>query len=366
MSVKPPRLHSKKVSFAERLRSVTGGILRYSAHVAARYAEIEARKLQLEEKPQRTPDEQEALRADEAWVRRHQEFELRWLERQNSSAAAVAPAAAAKRLHPSMIDYYVQPQAKRLRGSKFVAYLAEVCMTPVAEDRMEAWLKQQRQEAERSACQSCSGQLVRSGPNMYCTRCGREVEAEWQNALEDSATYERCAVGRRSHYDRKNHLAGWLQQIQGAESKRVEDEVVDAVWEILRKMSIPREKVTAFHIRPVLKQLGLPKMYAHRVQIAQRINPSYAVPQLTPEQEAAIHADFKKIEAVYPDYKFSGKSNMVNYGYLLRKLLSMRGMHEMAALLPKLESRDKETEYDLFWRQICMRLDWPYEATALE
>lgn len=390
----------KKAQVRAEQRALLCPHMTMRSHVAKCMHEIAKRQKLFEALPVLTPEQQKQKDDDEAYMVKLAEFSV---EEQAAKATADCTVhespwehvgvvvdvsggvetstgkrgrgeedgGADKRIKTGCITDFVQRKMKDDRGKRFIRYLNRVCGVSIPDP--EAYDKFVDDQIDFLTCTNCKNPeplgliFDASAATLSCPKCGAQREAPPGSYVHNTAEiYTHFHIVKKCHYDRKNHLSAWLNQIQGVESKRVDEDLVEEVRMEWKKTRLPQECISPQYVRAWLKRLGKPNFYKHCVQIARRLNRELELPQLTVAQEAWIIATFSQVEKVYDQYKPRTKKNMLNYSYVLRKLLHMLELYDIAKRIPPLKSRAKEMEYEVTWRVICKALDFTYETLPLE
>jgi uncharacterized Zn finger protein (UPF0148 family) len=226
-------------------------------------------------------------------------------------------------------------------------------------------------------CPSCDAVLTndpRAG-QVVCTQCGESsnflfgigcARAE-VSATNTGYEAEETAQAKRVTtymYKRTNHFLDHLKRVQAKETTSVRPEVIEAVKSELAKERIPMgdPRITTTKIRGVLKKLRLQKFYNHVFAITAHLS-GKAAPSLTPAQEEKLLSLFQLIQAPFEKHCPPDRTNMLSYQFLLKKLVSIAGWHEIAEYFPLLKSRQKVYAQDQLWKKICEDVGLPFQKS---
>lgn len=211
-------------------------------------------------------------------------------------------------------------------------------------------------------CRRCLSQDIRfahAQDMLICAACG-EVHSEGVS-LGEEARWRKDESGRpREHsdniYKRVNHFRFWINRLQGTESTKLGDEIIQKIAAALAEE--PLSPITYDRIRAVLRQLHLQRYYNNTYSILRRLT-GQALVEFTPIHEKQLLEMFLKVQKPFAEHRES-RVNMLGYMYLLRKFCEILGWQDLAVQLPHLKSREKTRSQDVIWRKICQDLGLPF------
>lgn len=168
------------------------------------------------------------------------------------------------------------------------------------------------------------------------------------------------AENKQYEYKRYTHFCDWLANLQGKESSKVPDDVINTVIrEITReKMQGRVDELLEEDIKRYLKKhsdLGYDRYYDHATQILFRITDIPPL-QMTPEQEQALKLMFMEVQEPFELYKGSDRRNFSSYSYIIYKFCQLLGYKEFLPKLKLHKDMQKLYEHDRIWRKICQHL----------
>ena len=67
---------------------------------------------------------------------------------------------------------------------------------------------------------------------------------------------------------------------------------------------------------------------------------------------------FNVVSSIYDKYKPKGRKSFLNYCFVLKKILIMRGMDQYAKHIPKLKTHSKQNELERVWELITKDPEW--------
>ena len=70
------------------------------------------------------------------------------------------------------------------------------------------------------------------------------------------------------------------------------------------------------------------------------------------------HIVFDVVNTIYDKYKPKGRKSFLNYSFVLKQILIMRGMGQYAKYIPKLKTHSKQKELERVWELITKDPEW--------
>lgn len=191
-----------------------------------------------------------------------------------------------------------------------------------------------------------------------CETCGQRTTVVTNP--EKPSMKDPPAENKQYEYKRFTHFCDWLANLQGKESSKVPDDVINVVIrEIARERMQDRvDELGEADIKRYLKKysnLDYDRYYDHATQILFRITDIPPL-QMTPEMEQNLKLMFLEIQEPFELYKGEHRRNFSSYAYIIYKFCQLL---EYTAFLPKLKlHKDKEKlyEHDRIWKKICLHL----------
>jgi len=213
----------------------------------------------------------------------------------------------------------------------------------------------------RDDCMHCGGYVlldVETADNV-CEACG--VVQPWKFYEGDSAEdMERIDTYIREGYKPIHHWHERIAQyhlqespIQSADWVRILDGLLQAKPAELSKESLRR----------VLRSVKLQRFNENWLQIIHRLT-GYVPPRISQEEQMVLDACFEGLAEPFKHFKPTGRKNLLNYNFLLYRLLQIIGRHDCLPHFPQLKTWPKWLQLDDTWRRICEYQDWehvPYD-----
>lgn len=161
-------------------------------------------------------------------------------------------------------------------------------------------------------------------------------------------------------YKRVNHYMGWLTLIQGKESHKVPDEILDIVMEDMYERQRLRSisDITQKRVRDTLRKLKLRKAYDHVAQITSRLT-GLRPPRISQKTEQQLKNMFLQMQPAFQKHSPKSRTNFLSYPYVLYRCFQILGMTHMLDGINLLKGRDKLEANDHIFRKMCVDLQWP-------
>ena len=81
-------------------------------------------------------------------------------------------------------------------------------------------------------------------------------------------------------------------------------------------------------------------------------------PHITTKEYNTILSTFNAISSIYDKYKPNDRKSILNYSFVLKKLLIMLGKVEYAKYIPQLKTHSKQKELERVWELITKDREW--------
>ena len=211
-----------------------------------------------------------------------------------------------------------------------------------------------------------------------CVECGRRVELYVEEAdyvctgcglvqphvhyyaecWEDHERADTRGGAAREGYKPIHH---WHERI--AQYHLQETAIVARDWvRILDGLLAARPpELTKESLRRVLRSVRLQRYNENWLQIIHRLT-GYRPPPLRPEEVRVLDACFEGLQEPFRIFKPPGRKNLLNYNFILARLLQRIGRSDCLAHFPQLKTQSKWRELDAVWARICDWHRWPHEA----
>ena len=214
--------------------------------------------------------------------------------------------------------------------------------------------------ATRDECPKCNEKLLLCGRRsiMSCPTCGYCVS--YLDATSTSTSFDDVVEYSQYSYKRVNHYMMWLSLVQGKETHRVPDDIMEEVMQDLyiRQHIRHPQDVTQKRVRESLRKLKLRKAYDHVAQITARIS-GIRPPRITSETEEQLRNMFLQMQPAFQRHAPKSRTNFLSYSYVLFRCFQILGLHHMLDGLTLLKGRDKLEANDAIFRKMSQDLGWP-------
>ena len=107
---------------------------------------------------------------------------------------------------------------------------------------------------------------------------------------------------------------------------------------ILKRNELTMYKGSIYYIS--FKQCGLP------------------TPHITTKEYNMMLKVFDVVSTIYDKYKPKGRKSFLNYSFVLKQILIMRGIDQYAKYIPKLKTNSKQKELERVWELITKDPEW--------
>ena len=81
-------------------------------------------------------------------------------------------------------------------------------------------------------------------------------------------------------------------------------------------------------------------------------------PHITTKEYNMMLKVFDVVSTIYDKYKPKGRKSFLNYSFVLKQILIMRGMDQYAKYIPKLKTHSKQKELERVWELITKDPEW--------
>ena len=215
--------------------------------------------------------------------------------------------------------------------------------------------------ALRDECPHCKGEkllLCSRKSIMSCSTCGYSVA--YLDATSSSTSFDDIVEFSQYSYKRVNHYIMWLALVQGKETHRVPDDILEAVMKDLYERQKIRNPIdiTQKRVRDSLRRLRLRKAYDHVAQVTSRLS-GVRPPRITPETEEQLKNMFLQMQPAFQRNAPKSRTNFLSYSYVLYRCFQMLGLDHMLDGLTLLKGRDKLEANDAIFRKMCIDIGWP-------
>jgi len=193
---------------------------------------------------------------------------------------------------------------------------------------------------------------------MTCSRCGYSVA--YLDATSSSTAFDEMVEFSQYSYKRVNHYMMWLSLVQGKETHRVSDDILEAVMsDLYERLNVrSTSDITQKRVRDSLRHLRLRKAYDHVAQITSRLS-GRRPPRISAHVEEQLRNMFLQMQPAFHRHAPKSRTNFLSYSYVLYRCFQILGLHDMLEGITLLKGRDKLEANDAIFRRMCVDLGWP-------
>ena len=133
----------------------------------------------------------------------------------------------------------------------------------------------------------------------------------------------------------------------------IRDEIHDKT-NILYNYTIP---ITIPILECILKRNGLTMYKGSLYYIYFKLS-GVPLPHINTKEYNMMLKVFDVVSTTYDKYKPKGRKSFLNYPFVLKQILIMRGMGQYAEYMPKLKTHSKQRELEWLWCLITKDPEW--------
>jgi len=212
---------------------------------------------------------------------------------------------------------------------------------------------------KKLACKICQHTNFESiDDNFYaCQNCNSCVQL-----LDDSHSYkdiDRLNLSARYTYTKRGHFKEAIEKFQGLQNTNIDKKVYDTILQEQEKHGI--KNLTTDHIFLFLQENKFTKHYED-IRLIHSTLTKKDPPNISSYENDLLRL-FDQQEEVYGQIKDPDRINSLNVNYKLMKLLQKLGYKCKIEDMPMLKTRDKISDHDDTWRDICKKLNWDFIPT---
>ena len=213
---------------------------------------------------------------------------------------------------------------------------------------------------KRNFCIDCNLEMLIDYEKLtlVCTKCGLfEYYPVHVQSYNHTMRYSR----RKCIYKRYDNFKVILNQFLYGGKRVVPDDVMEMIrseihdeTNILYNYTIP---VTIPILECILKRKGL-TIYKNSIYYIYFELSGLSTPHITTKEYNMILKVFDVVSSIYDKYKPKGRKSFLNYSFVLKQILIMRGMGQYAKYIPKLKTHSKQKELERVWELITKDPEW--------
>ena len=193
---------------------------------------------------------------------------------------------------------------------------------------------------------------------LVCTKCGA---FEYYPAYVSSYNHTMQPSKRKCIYKRYDNFKVILNQFLYSGKRVVPNDVMVAIKDeihnetnILYNYTIP---ITIPMLECILKRNELTMYKGSLYYIYFKLS-GVPFPHITTKECNMMLKVFDVVSTIYDKYKPKGRKSFLNYPFVLKQILIMRGMGQYAKYIPKLKTHSKQKELERLWCLITKDPEW--------
>ena len=198
---------------------------------------------------------------------------------------------------------------------------------------------------------------------LVCTKCG---VFEYYPAYVSSYNHTMRYSKRKCIYEKYDNFKIILNQFFYGGKRFVPDDIMETIRDeihdetnILYNYTIP---ITIPVLECILKRNELTMYKGSLYYIYFKLS-GVPFPHINTKEYNMMLNVFDVVSTIYDKYKPNGRKSFLNYPFVLKEILIMRGMNQYAKYIPKLKTHSKQKELERLWCLITKDPEW---AVALQ
>ena len=198
---------------------------------------------------------------------------------------------------------------------------------------------------------------------LVCTKCG---VFEYYPVYVSSYNHMMQPSRRKCIYKRYDNFEVILNQFFYGGKRVVPDDITEMIKDeiqtetnILYNYTIP---IMIPILECILKKNEL-TMYKGSIYFIYFKLSGVLFPHIDTKEYNMMLKVFDVVSTIYDKYKPKGRKSFLNYSFVLKQILIMRGMDQCAKYIPKLKTHSKQKELEHVWKLITKDPEW---AAALQ
>ena len=193
---------------------------------------------------------------------------------------------------------------------------------------------------------------------LVCTKCG---VFEYHPVHVSSYNHTMQPLRRKCIYKRTDNFKVILSQFFYGGNRVVPDDIMETIRDeihngtnILYNYTIP---ITIPILECILKRNAL-TMYKGSIYYIYFKLSGVPFPHINTKEYNMMLKVFDVVSTIYDKYKPKGRKSFLNYSFVLKQILTMRGMDQYAKYIPKLKTHSKQKELERVWELITKDPEW--------
>lgn len=226
--------------------------------------------------------------------------------------------------------------------------------------------------------------IEKHNPDDFCTKCNQkkvvdytidhficrscmEITPFMENDTKNLSFKDNYHFVKITVYEKLNHFKKWLSHSQAKERTTIPEKVLKELivyfFQNPNKNRENHDDINPETIRQCLKRHKRAKYYAN-IPTIECLLTGRPPMLLNNNEESILISMFNQIQGPFNRLK-GERSNILYYGYLLRKFCEINGWYHYAKRFSRLKSEDCLRNHDMIWKKICVELKWKYRESSL-
>ena len=221
----------------------------------------------------------------------------------------------------------------------------------------EGWETKKR---DRYFCMGCKlrKKVDYERSTLVCTKCG---VFEYYPVYVSSYNHTMQPSRRKCICKRYDNFKVILNQFFYSGKRVVPDDIMETIRDeihdetnILYNYTIP---ITIPLLECILKRKGL-TIYKNSIYYICFKLCGLPTPHITTKEYNMMLKVFDVVSSIYDKYRPSNRKSSLNYSFVLKQILIMRGMDRYAKYIPQLKTHSKQKELERVWELITKDPEW--------
>ena len=220
-----------------------------------------------------------------------------------------------------------------------------------------------KQKPKKLLCERCKrNDFDITDENLYtCNDCGLCIKIiDETHSFKDA---DRINLSSRYTYTKKGHFKEAIDKFQAKQNTTIDKKVYNMLYNEFEKHHLSIEKVTKELIYMFLSDNGYSKHYEDITLIYCTL--ANTKPPDISKYENELLDKHEQQEKIYEQIKEESRINSLNVNYKLLKLLELVGYKCKREDFATLKTREKISDHDEKWKEICALLRWKFIPTKM-
>ena len=215
-------------------------------------------------------------------------------------------------------------------------------------------------KCDRNFCYDCKLRKIvdRKRSILTCTKCG---VFDYYPVYVSSYNHTMQPSRRKCIYKRYDNFKVILNQFFYGGKRVVPDDIMETIRDeihdetnILYNYTIP---IMIPILKCILKRNELTMYKGSSYYIYFKVS-GVPFPHINTKEYNMMLEVFDVVSTIYDKYKPKGRKSFLNYPFVLKQILIMRGMGQYAKYIPQLKTNSKQKEIERVWELITKDPEW--------